>query len=161
MAQKTLLPKISDCTAPAPRPVSLSDQRIVQVIGAFVLLSLLCVCHVYLRFTIGDLEVQRQGLQQKAQKLQQQTREIECEIAYLRNSMRLREYAKYQMGMEESDPRTQKTAMISKALEGKYQMAGSAQIAHPTRNSGSLTQVLLTLVDANKAFAASESQEEQ
>jgi len=170
MAQTTPLPKFTECFAPAPRPVSLNDRRITQALFAFLLLAVLCVAHVYLRFSIRDLKMQQHRQQELHRALLQRENQLRHESETLCDSSRLREYARRELKMVETDPRTQLVASVPTSLRDKYlgndpavapraTMIASAIRAIPmeAQKAEPIQKFLLSLVEANQAFAAGNS----
>jgi hypothetical protein len=162
MAKKAPLPKISGCFAPAPRPVSLNDHRITQALFVFLLLGFLCLAHVYLRFSITDIRLEHRQLQEQNARLQQRLNFLQHQSEKLCDSGYLRDYGLRTLGMVESDPRTHTVAAVPASISDKYLKelgpVHSVTVATSTEADpaeGGLQKFILSLVDANQAFASS------
>lgn len=163
MTRKAPLPKITECFAPAPRSVSLSDSRISQALIAFLVLAALCVGHIYVRFTIRDMRVQQCKLELEFDQFMHEQTRLQSECQQLCESSRLRDVGRHQLGMLENDVRRQVIASVPQDLVAKYtehpvrlpqpEIASSPELA-----GAPVKQILMSLVDVNKAYAAPEEQ---
>ena len=166
MARKVVLPKISDCSSPAPRSSSLTENRVVQALFMFAVVALLGLAHVQLNFAIRDMKMRSRQLQEQRQVMQRQIDRVAYERECLCSNERLREIARKDLKMEELDPRTQAVASVPESVRVRYSdtamtpaplsrevdLAGAAVAAA----QGPMQKVLFALVDANKAYAAGE-----
>ena len=163
MARKVVLPKISDCSSPAPRFSSLTENRVVQALFMFSIVALLGLAHVQLKFAIRDMQMRSRQLQEQRQVMRRQIDRVGCERECLCSNERLREIARKELKMEELDPRTQTVASIADSVRLRY--SDTAPTPAPQVREidlggdaaqGPVQKVLFALVDANKAYAAGE-----
>lgn len=163
MNRKNPLPMITDCFAPAPRSVSLNDHRITQALFAFLVFGLLSVAHIYLQFCIRDVKTQHQKLQEQCRNLRQEESRLQHENEALCDAAQLRDWARHERQMVESDPKTQTVAALPDSLKEKYVADAKVRGRDETLDFATVgetqdapvTRLLLSLVDVNKAFAAS------
>ena len=158
MTRRNRLPKITECIVPTPRTISLNDGLISQTLVAFLILAVRSVGHVYLRFTIRDMRLQHCKLQEQHRTLLQEQRRLMHESEVLCDVTRLREFGRNELQMIEPDVRTQVVVALPESIRSKYTEQSRTQemLADVAGGGGELPlhQVLLSLADVNKAFAA-------
>lgn len=151
---------MTDCFAPAPRTVSLSESRMVQAVFVFVVVAALALAHIHLQFATRDLRMQHRKVQEKHQTLVQEESRILHEIEAECDSVRLRAFGR-EMEMVETDVRSQAVASIPESLNQKY--LGTVErsktetvlagMSDPVVGDLGMKQILFKLADVNKAFA--------
>ena len=72
-----------------------------RVLALFVLLIALCLVHVWLRLQVTRLGYQLSEGQQMTTRLEDERRQLEVELAMLKDHNRLRELAQRRLGMVE------------------------------------------------------------
>lgn len=150
--------KITRCSAPAPRPVSLNERRIALSLFAFVLLGTLGVAHVGLRFQIIDSRLQQSKMQETVRALQLEVDQLEYQKEAICDAQTLRDFGKRQMEMVEADLRVQPTVVMAADLRDKYLKGGSSSAGAAVALAGELEKpeksFLMSLMDTRSAFAA-------
>lgn len=164
MSRRSPLPQTSRCSRPAPRPVSLSDARILRALFAFAVVAALCVAHVSLRFKTLDLRVQHRQLQEQSRKLSRQEQELLRRTRMLAEDILVREAARSSLNMRDLDPRAAVVASVPAHLVEKYatpsaaERAGESALAaalpSPRATRSSLADALVSFVDISRAQAA-------
>jgi cell division protein FtsL len=161
MGKKAHLPQMTDCFAPVPRTVSLSESKMVQAVFICVVLAGLALAHVHLQFVTRDLRMQHRKVQEKHQALMQQQSRLQHDIEAECDSSKLRAFGR-DADMIEPDMRVQAVAAVPSKLVDKYlgvsEQSQATVVAHAISGDdghGDLTvrQILYTLADVNKAFA--------
>lgn len=161
------LPRISTCdNVRTAKHVSSVRGRLGQSVFAFLVLAMLAVAHVYLRFSIADLRLQQSQLQVRHRERAQVENRLIHENEALCDAQRMRDFARRELHMEESDPRTRVVMVLPDELRTKYTArsgAGGATAASlralaasaDEKVQGTAQRLLMALLDMNKAFASS------
>ena len=156
MAHTAHLPHVTDCFAPEPRAVSLSERKMAQAVFVFVVAAGLALAHIHLQFAIRDLRAQHRKVQEQHQALVQQQSRVQHDIEAECDSARLRAYGR-DMEMVEPDVHARQTAAVPESLTRKYlgQPDPSPVIAQLPEVQKDLTmkEIMFKLADVNKAFA--------
>lgn len=161
MPRRSPLQQSSRCPAPAPRPVSLSDARILRALFAFAVVAALCVAHVSLQFKTKDLKVQHRQLQERTRKLNRQEQDLLRQTQMLAEQSLVRDSALSSLKLRDADSRSQMVASLPTHLKDKYATpssheAGSTALAAlpAPRAQKSLAEALVSFVDVSRAEAA-------
>ena len=150
--------QISQCFDIAPRPVSLSQRRMVLGLFAFAVVVVLCIAHVGLRFATRDMMMQHRQLQEQAQLLMREVSTLQHRNEVLCDSQRLRDFGRREMQMVEADPRTQVTVALAADMRDRYMKAVPAAGSAIARSGETADEkgILLSLVETRSAFAGQE-----
>lgn len=162
MTRSVPLPKITECFAPAPRFVSLSESRITQLLLGFVAVAALSVGHIYLRFANQDIMLQHRQLQEQQSVLVREITSLEQQNAALCDAGRLKEFGLRDMRMVEDPALQRQLASVPSHISRKYSAVGASDrliasselLDAEAEQQGTVKKVLLSIVDVNKAFAA-------
>jgi cell division protein FtsL len=163
MARRAAMPRITPCFPIAPRRASLTDRRVMTALFVSVVLAVWGVAHIHLRFAIDDMRMQHRRLQEQYRALEIRHMTLQGETEQMSELERLGQFARYDLGMVEQDPRTRVVASVPPAVAAKYAESRSVAAADEAGAAdvlvGRLPDVpgkswLLTLVEVNQAFAA-------
>lgn len=162
MARRQKQARFTQCFVTAPRPVSLNDRRITQALFCFIVLSLLGVGHIYLGFSINDMKLQHMRLQEKQRALLQNESRLQHEKEALCDMERLLDRARYDLGMQEVDPRERQVALVPAVLQERYAVPtdgaralAAARVRDDIADQASgVKQFLFSVIAPNKAYAA-------
>lgn len=169
MARKATMPRITPCFPIAPRRASLTDRRVVTALFFSLALAFWGVSHVHLRFAIDDARMQHRRLQEQYRGLELKHMALQGETERMSELERLGQFARYELGMVEQDPRTRVVASVGSAVSAKYAESRSVAVAEEAGAADALIgrlpdvpgkSLLLTLVDVNQAFAAAAPEKE-
>lgn len=169
MARKASLPKLNQCSSPAPQRVSLTECRVIEALFAFFVIAVLGLAHIQLKFYICDLKMQHGRLQEQRGKLDQELAFMGTTNETLCDSDRLRTIGLHELSLEQCDPKTQVVAVVPDTLRQKYESrslpananrAGMDLAVAGGRGQGgdSIQQFFLSLADMNKAYAGGKEQ---
>ena len=154
------LPTVTGCYETRPHDPSLDSHVAAQILCVAIVLAVLGCAHLWLQFSITDARMQYQRVQHQHRELLQRATLLEHEYERLCDIERLREYAVAKLKMIEPDAAQRVVATLPPDLPRKYQdepaTAKDAVLAHTggdTRNRPTMEKLLLTITDANKAFA--------
>jgi cell division protein FtsL len=152
MAQR----QISQCFDVAPRPVSLNDRRALLGLFAFAVVVILAVGHISLRFATRDMMMQHRQLQEKGTLLRRDEAALKHRNEVLCDPERLRNFARRDMAMVETDQRSQVTVALAADVRDRYLKAspeaGSA-IARNDEQGRDGKGILMSIFDNRSAFA--------
>ncbi|MCX7718545.1 MAG: hypothetical protein N2111_09135 [Candidatus Sumerlaeaceae bacterium] len=169
MARKATMPRLTPCFPIAPRRASLTDRRVVAALLVSIVFAAWGVAHIHLRFAIDDMRLQHRRLQEQYRGLELRRMALQGETERMSELERLGQFARYELGMVEQDPRTRVVASVPTDVAAKYVESRSVAAADQGDAADTLIgrlpdvpgkSLLLTLVDVNQAFAASASEKE-
>ena len=153
---------LSYCNEVVSRKDSLSKRTIVRLLLWSLIMTSLALCHIYLRFTIRDLQIETRKLQDRKSQLVDLKKSLGSTIENLKSGDRLHEYAISQLHMIDYDPKEIQYLTVPQKVIAKYQGAERyvpAQERHWRRMEESEENMISLLASIVKVSQNSSAQE--
>lgn len=135
---------LSRCAADRKCPPVLPIGPALKLMMVFAVLLAFAVAHLHLRFSLDDLQGETIRLQSYRNTLLSEVRAIESQNEALKQSERLADFARHELGMVPSNPARREMLEVPENLYAGYALA---RATHRTSRAGEIDMAQAPAVD--------------